>query len=107
MIKALESFDQQVILLAGGHDKHTGFDALKNEVDKIGCLITFGETKHLLAELKDDAIVCETMNEALDKATSIAKNGDVVLLSPACSSYDQFKNFEERGRIFKELVNKL
>lgn len=104
---ALRSFDKPVILLAGGHDKHTGFDALKNEVDKIGCLITFGETKYLLAELKDDAIVCETMDEALDKATSIAKNGDVVLLSPACSSYDQFKNFEERGRIFKELVNKL
>ena len=60
-----------------------------------------------MAELKDDAIVCETMDEALDKATSIAKKGDVVLLSPACSSYDQFKNFEERGRIFKELVNKL
>ena len=47
------------------------------------------------------------MDEALDKAHSIAKKGDVVLLSPACSSYDQFKNFEERGRIFKELVNKL
>ena len=61
----------------------------------------------MLAKIKDDAIVCETMAEALNKAHEIADDGDVVLLSPACSSYDQFKNFEQRGKIFKELVNNL
>ncbi len=104
---ALKAFDKPVILLAGGHDKHTGFKGIEDNKDKIKKLITFGETKHMLAEIKDDAIVCETMDEALNKAKEIATEGDVVLLSPACSSYDQFKNFEQRGKIFKELVNNL
>ena len=104
---ALKAFDKPVILLAGGHDKHTGFNDLYNYKDKIKYLITFGETKEELAKLKDDAYICENMKEALDKAYSLAKNGDIVLLSPACSSYDQFKNFEERGEIFKELVRNL
>lgn len=101
---ALKAFDKPVILLAGGHDKHTGFKGIEDNKDKIKTLITFGETKNMLAEIKEDSIVCETMNEALNKAYQIAKDGDVILLSPACSSYDQFKNFEERGKIFKDLV---
>ena len=104
---ALKAFDKPVILLAGGHDKHTGFKGIEDNKDKIKKLITFGETKDMLAKIKDDAIVCETMDEALNKAHEIASEGDVVLLSPACSSYDQFKNFEQRGKIFKELVNNL
>ncbi len=104
---ALKAFDKPVILLAGGHDKHTGFKGIEDNKDKIKKLITFGETKDMLAKIKDDAIVCETMDEALNKAYEIASEGDVVLLSPACSSYDQFKNFEQRGKIFKELVNNL
>ena len=104
---ALKAFDKPVILLAGGHDKHTGFKGIEDNKDKIKKLITFGETKDMLAKIKDDAIVCETMAEALNKAHEIADDGDVVLLSPACSSYDQFKNFEQRGKIFKELVNNL
>ena len=106
-IVALRAFEEPVILLAGGHDKHTGFDGLLPYRDKIKTLITFGETKYQLAALKDDAIICEDMKEALDKAYSLAKDGDIVLLSPACSSYDQFKNFEERGDIFKKLVREL
>ena len=104
---ALKAFDKPVILLAGGHDKHTGFKGIEDNKDKIKKLITFGETKDMLAKIKDDAIVCETIAEALNKAHEIADDGDVVLLSPACSSYDQFKNFEQRGKIFKELVNNL
>ena len=103
-VVALRAFDKPVILLAGGHDKHTGFADLYKYKDKIKYLITFGETKEELAKIKDDAFICDDMKEALNKARFLAKKGDVVLLSPACSSYDQFKNFEERGRIFKELV---
>ena len=106
-VTALRAFDQSVILLAGGHDKHTGFKELEAYKDKIKKIITFGETKYELAKLKDDPIICEDMKEALNIAHDMAKDGDVVLLSPACSSYDQFKNFEERGRIFKELVRNL
>lgn len=103
-ITALKAFDNPVILLAGGHDKHTGFDGLKDYTNKIKKLITFGETKEELAKLKEDSIICETMDEALKVAHDLAVKDDVVLLSPACSSYDQFKNFEERGEIFKKLV---
>ena len=103
-VTALKAFEKPVILLAGGHDKHTGFRELEAYTDRIKKLITFGETKEELARLKDDAIICETMEEALNRAREIAVKDDVVLLSPACSSYDQFKNFEERGYIFKQLV---
>ncbi len=106
-VMALRAFDRPVILLAGGHDKKTGFADLYNYTDRIKHLIVFGETKEELSHLKKDAIVVENMKEALDKAYEIAEEGDIVLLSPACSSYDQFKNFEERGRIFKEYVNNL
>ena len=105
-ITALKAFDKPVILLAGGHDKHTGFKELEAYTDKIKKLITFGETKDEIAKLKEDAIICENMEEALNVAHNLAEQNDVVLLSPACSSYDQFKNFEERGEIFKELVRK-
>ena len=105
-ITALKAFDKPVILLAGGHDKHTGFKELEMYTDKIKKLFTFGETKEELAKLKDDAVICEDMEEALNLAHSFATTDDVILLSPACSSYDQFKNFEERGEIFKELVRK-
>jgi len=105
-VTALKAFDQPVILLAGGHDKHTGFKELEAQTSKIKKLITFGETKYELAKLTDDSIVCENMEEALNTAREYAKDGDIILLSPACSSYDQFKNFEQRGQIFKELVRK-
>lgn len=106
-VVALKAFEKPVILLAGGHDKHTGFKALESLSDRIKKLIVFGETKDQLAKLKEDSVVVDDMKAAIEVAHKIAKDGDIVLLSPACSSYDQFKNFEERGRIFKEIVNKL
>ena len=106
-VMALRAFDQPVILLAGGHDKHTGFADLYNYTAKMKELIVFGETKEELARLKEGSIMVENMKEALDRAYELAEEGDIVLLSPACSSYDQFKNFEERGRIFKEYVRAL
>jgi len=105
-VTALKAFDQPVILLAGGHDKHTGFKELETQTSKIKKLITFGETKFELAKLTSDSVICENMEEALNAAREYAKDGDIILLSPACSSYDQFKNFEQRGQIFKELVRK-
>ena len=106
-VMALRAFDQPVILLAGGHDKHTGFADLYNYKDKMKKLIVFGETREELSHIKEDSIVVETMDEALKQAYTLAEDGDIVLLSPACSSYDQFQNYEQRGRIFKELVRSL
>jgi len=106
-ITALKAFDKPVLLLAGGYDKKTGFDELFDYRDKIKKLYVFGDTKAQLAELKADAVICQDMKEALTRAARDAKSGDVVLLSPACASYDQFKNYEERGRLFKQYVNDL
>lgn len=104
---ALKSFDTPVILLAGGYDKHTGFSALYDYTDSIKKLIVFGATKTELAKLKDDAIICMNLKEATDIAYRLANEGDIVLFSPACASYDQFNNYEERGRIFKQYVQDL
>ena len=106
-VVALKSFDKPVILLAGGHDKHTGFKEIIPYLDKIKAMYVFGETKEQLKEIYPNATVVIDMKEALLKASQIAKDGDIVLLSPMCSSYDQFKNFEQRGELFKQFVNEL
>lgn len=104
---ALKAFDKPVILLAGGHDKHTGFKEVIPYLNKVKYMFAFGETKQELKSIYQDAILVEDMKQAIIEANKLAKEGDIVLLSPMCSSYDQFKNFEQRGEIFKEIVNSL
>ena len=113
-IKALEAFPKgHIILLAGGHDKGTDLApmmALAKE--KCDALILLGEAKERFYEAAQAAGVANihvvnSFEEAVNTAYSIAKEPQVVLLSPACSSYDMFKNYPERGRYFKELVNAL
>jgi UDP-N-acetylmuramoylalanine--D-glutamate ligase len=106
-IVALKAFDHPVILLAGGYDKKTGFDALNPYLDRVKTMIVYGETKHQLKALFPSARVVENLTEATKLANSVAQNGDIVLFSPACASYDQFDNYEQRGRLFKDLVHKL
>ncbi len=106
-VVALKAFDQKVILIAGGYDKKTGFDALIPYLDKVKEMIVFGQTKHQLNVLFPQAICVENLAEATTLAHKMAEKGDIVLFSPACASYDQFDNYEQRGRIFKELVHKL
>ena len=102
---ALSSFEKNIILLAGGHDKGISFDALKQYDPRVKCCIGFGETREQFKEIFTNVQTQETMKEALDVAISLAQPGDVVLLSPACSSYDQFPNYEVRGKLFKEMVH--
>ena len=106
-VVALEAFDQQVILLAGGYDKKTGFESLRPYLSKVKYLIAFGDTKNQFQELYPETRLVENMYEAIDLAYNLAKNGDKIVLSPACASYDQFDNYEQRGRLFKEYVNSL
>jgi UDP-N-acetylmuramoylalanine--D-glutamate ligase len=106
-IVALNAFDKPVILLAGGYDKETGFKDLVPSFNKIKTMIVFGETKFQLKELYPQAIIVETMEEAIIKASSLAVKKDIILLSPSCASWDQFENFEKRGEIFKNIVKKL
>lgn len=103
--KALQSFDKPVILLAGGYDKKIKFDLLAQFNPK--AVILFGESKYLLKQVFKEAYIVDAMQDALDKAMTLSEVGDVILLSPACASYDQFENFEARGIAFKNMVNKL
>lgn len=104
---ALKSFPDSIVLLLGGYDKHISFDILKPYMNRVKKLYVYGESAEQLKTTFPQAIRVETMFEALSHAEDELEEGDVVLLSPACASYDQFNNFEERGNLFKEAVNKL
>lgn len=104
VVAALSSFQKNIILLAGGHDKGISFDDLKQFDDRVKLCVAFGETREQFTSIFSHTITKETMKEALDTAVHNAKEGDVILLSPACSSYDQFPNYEVRGKLFKEMV---
>jgi UDP-N-acetylmuramoylalanine--D-glutamate ligase len=111
VVKSLQSFSEPVILIAGGKDKNGDLSPLKELVQKrVKHLILVGEAKermnHEFGGLTD-TVMAKTMEEAVSLARQKAKGGEVVLLSPACSSFDMFKDYKERGRVFKEAVFKL
>ncbi len=104
-IVALKAFDQPVHLLVGGYDKGVPFDAVKPYLGNVRKMYAFGVTKHKFPEIFDNVELFENMHDALEAAHREAKSGEVVLLSPMCASWDQFPNFEVRGKLFKEQVN--
>lgn len=104
VVAALQSFEKNIILLAGGHDKGIHFDELKAFDDRVKYCMAFGETKEQFQTIFTNTILHDTMEEALQEAMKHATSGDVILLSPACSSYDQFPNYEVRGKLFKDMV---
>lgn len=106
-IIALKAFKQPVILLMGGHEKGLDLTEMSSYASKISTLICFGEAKERFAREMhvDNTIVVEHMKDAVLKAQQISHEGDVVLLSPSTSSYDEFSGYEERGRVFKQIVN--
>jgi UDP-N-acetylmuramoylalanine--D-glutamate ligase len=111
VVKSLQSFSEPVILIAGGKDKNGDLSPLKELVEKrVKHLILVGEAKermnHELGGLTD-TVLAKTMEEAVSLAGQKAKRGEVVLLSPACSSFDMFKDYKERGKVFKEAVRRL
>ena len=111
-IKALEAFAGHVILIAGGRDKNTDLTEFMRLVkEKVDLLILIGEAAERFAAAARDAgygkvIRAGTFAEAVEIAHKTAKPPQVVLLSPACASYDMFDNYEQRGRIFKEMVRR-
>ena len=110
-ITALKSFDKPTILLLGGLDRNIPFDALTPYMTYVKEVICYGETKNKLKEYCDSinkkCIVLDNLLESTKKAYEISNEGDVILLSPACASWDQYKTFEERGEEFKKIVNEL
>ena len=110
---ALRSFtNQSVILIAGGLDRGNGFDELVPDLTAVSGIVLYGETKEKLQEAAKVAGVpvielVNTLEEATKKAYDISKEDDIILLSPACASWDQFKNFEIRGDEFIQVVENL
>lgn len=117
-IAGLRSFKQKVILIAGGYDKKIPFDILGKEVqDRVKTLVLTG---HTADKIYQAVVTCEgyqnghpniiredDFKNAVLAAHKAAEEGDVVILSPACASFDHFKNFAQRGQIFKQIVNEL
>lgn len=110
-ITALKSFDKPTILLLGGLDRGHSFEPLNEYMNNVKEVICYGETKMRIKEWCDNINVsCEvvdTLEEATIKAYNHSKEFDVILLSPACASWDQFESFEKRGDKFKEVINSL
>ncbi len=115
--KALTAFpDDDVVLLLGGHDKGTPLEEFSTYVcDHVRAVVCFGEARARFrnaleeADRNQDVDIAEAddLCDAVDVARSLAQRGDVVLLSPACSSFDEFSGYEERGRRFKEYLDEL
>ena len=109
-IKALESFPANIHLILGGKDKGSDYTVL-NELlrQRVKRVYTIGAAAAKIeSQIKGPEIVpVETLENAIRKANATAQPGDVVLLAPACASFDQFKNYEHRGQVFKEIVRGL
>ena len=116
-ITALEAFDNPIILIAGGYDKHLPFDKLAEKIiEKTKAVILIGQTAPQIAQAIEQkrvtrheprvtsTTIVNSLSEAVTLAQSLAKPRDIVLLSPACASYDMFENYEKRGHQFSELV---
>ena len=119
-IAALSTFKNKVILIAGGKDKGIPYDSIGQIIaEKVKCLLLIGATASRIEEAFSNyvhqtdiecevkIIHCDTYEEVVNQAYAEASPGDCVILSPASTSFDMFKNFEHRGNVFKELVNKL
>ncbi len=117
-LATISVFSKPVILIAGGYDKNIPFEPLAEKGYKqIKALVLLGVTKYKIKEVFDKVIkendlelpiyLTESLEEAVKVSLDISKEGDSVVLSPACASFDMFPNFEKRGEAFREIVNKL
>jgi len=111
VVKSLQSFSEPVVLIAGGKDKNGDLSPLGEWIQKrVKYLVLIGEAKERMKyELGGltDTVMAKDLEEAVLLAHQKAKAGEIVLLSPACSSFDMFKDYKERGKVFKEAVLKL
>jgi UDP-N-acetylmuramoylalanine--D-glutamate ligase len=111
VMKSLEGFLEPVILIAGGRDKAGDFAQLRPLVrEKVKELILIGEAAEKIRAALGDltkTLLASDLHDAIEKARKAAQKGDVVLLSPACASFDMFRDFEDRGHQFKMLVGRL
>jgi len=108
---ALKSFDEPILLILGGQDKGNDYEQIKSLVlDKVKKIYAIGSSAEKVFNFFHHDVKVEiekSMDDAVKSSSREAKSGDVVLLSPACASFDMFNNYEHRGKVFKEAVNKL
>ena len=110
VISSLKSFDKPVVLLLGGYDKGSDYSQLKDVIgNNVKHTVLFGQASGVIkTALKGcDLTVSKTLSDAVKTSYNKATSGDVILLSPACSSFDEFKDYKERGRFFTKYVNEL
>ena len=109
-IKGISAMNRPTLLIGGGYDKDASYDAwIESFHGKVKKLVLIGQTREKIAACArahgfTDIILCESLEEAVDVCCQNAREGDAVLLSPACASWGMFSDYEERGRIFKECV---
>lgn len=112
-IKGIQAMNRKTVLIGGGYDKGSDYDEWIESFDgKVTYLVLLGATREKIAKCArkhgfKNIIFVDTMEEAVKVCSEKAKPGEAVLLSPACASWGMFENYEQRGRIFKELVRKL
>jgi UDP-N-acetylmuramoylalanine--D-glutamate ligase len=112
-IKGIQAMNRPTILIGGGYDKHSEYEEwIQAFQGKVRYLVLIGQTRELIAETArrcgfHDIIFADSLKEAVEISSQKANSGDAVLLSPACASWGMFKNYEERGVMFKEYVREL
>ncbi len=112
-IKGIQAMNRPTLLIGGGYDKGSSYDEWLNSFDgKVKYLVLIGQTKEKIRDAAErlgvcPCILCEDLEEAVKVCAEKAEPGDAVLLSPACASWGQFDNYEQRGDMFKEYVRKL
>lgn len=112
-IKGIQAMNRPTLLIGGGYDKQSGYDEwIEAFGGKVRYLVLIGQTKEKIKEAAEkhgfhDIILCEDLKEAVKVCEEKAQPGDAVLLSPACASWGQFDNYEQRGDMFKEYVRNL
>lgn len=112
-IKGIQAMNRPTLLIGGGYDKHSDYEDWIHAFDgKVKKLVLIGQTKEKIKETAErcgfhDIILCEDLKEAVEICAKLAEPGDAVLLSPACASWGQFANYEQRGDMFKDMVRAL
>lgn len=112
-IKGIQAMDRPTLLIGGGYDKQSSYEEWIEAFDgKVRYLVLIGQTREKIQESArrcgfTDTILAENLEEAVSICAKLANPGDAVLLSPACASWGQFDNYEQRGRMFKEYVRRL
>jgi UDP-N-acetylmuramoylalanine--D-glutamate ligase len=110
-LKALDAFPGRILVILGGKDKGSDFTVLRKPLrEKAILALLIGAAADKIEQQIEGSVAIEragTVERAVEIASHAARAGDVVLLAPACASFDQFENFEHRGRVFKALVGGL